>query len=384
MKILHTGDWHLGHTLYGYDRTQEQEAMITRMADIVRKERPDAFLLCGDVYHTAQPSASVQTMLSDGLVKIHEACPEMVIAAIAGNHDSAAKHEIFRTPWRALKVFTIGALEKERIGEHIIEVPDKGFIIAMPYSSERNIPEGFFKNALDKVKELNINNLPIVMMAHATVKGCDFTGHDNASEFTVGGIDSFDLKEFGAGYDYLALGHIHHKQNITDNVRYCGAPLAVSFDERFSHSVSIVEIDSHGAVPKVQEIEIENLHPLVTLPATNFATWEDAKKLLQEYPNDIASYIRLNVEIDGMLPVEANYEAVKLTESKKCKFCCINAQRKQAKQSDAKILTVQEFQSEDPIDIARRYAQDTGCEFTDEMKQLFNEARKEVDFDTRK
>ena len=24
MKILHSADWHLGHQLYGYDRTEEQ------------------------------------------------------------------------------------------------------------------------------------------------------------------------------------------------------------------------------------------------------------------------------------------------------------------------------------------------------------------------
>ena len=27
MKILHTSDWHLGHTLYNYDRTAEQQAL---------------------------------------------------------------------------------------------------------------------------------------------------------------------------------------------------------------------------------------------------------------------------------------------------------------------------------------------------------------------
>lgn len=26
MKILHTSDWHLGHTLYNYDRTAEQQS----------------------------------------------------------------------------------------------------------------------------------------------------------------------------------------------------------------------------------------------------------------------------------------------------------------------------------------------------------------------
>ena len=67
MKILHTSAWHLGHTLYNYDRTEEQQAMLEQMVSIVEEQKPDVFLLCGDVYHTPQPSAAVQTMLSDGL-----------------------------------------------------------------------------------------------------------------------------------------------------------------------------------------------------------------------------------------------------------------------------------------------------------------------------
>ena len=45
MKILHTSDWHLGHTLYNYDRTEEQMAMLLQMVNIVREEKPDVFLL---------------------------------------------------------------------------------------------------------------------------------------------------------------------------------------------------------------------------------------------------------------------------------------------------------------------------------------------------
>ena len=79
MKILHTSDWHLGHTLYNYDRTEEQLAMLSQMVHIVERERPDVFLLCGDVYHTSQPSASVQTMMAEALVRIHAANPLMTI-----------------------------------------------------------------------------------------------------------------------------------------------------------------------------------------------------------------------------------------------------------------------------------------------------------------
>lgn len=160
MKILHTSDWHLGHTLYNYDRTEEQMAMLEQMAEIVENHKPDLFLLCGDVYHTSQPSAAVQTMLTDGLVRIHNAYPEMTIVMTAGNHDSGTKHEIFKTPWRALGVYAIGQLEKENPDEHIIEIPGKGYVVAVPYANERTIPDGFFQQLLDRVNERNTEGLP--------------------------------------------------------------------------------------------------------------------------------------------------------------------------------------------------------------------------------
>ena len=339
MKILHTSDWHLGHILYNYDRTEEQLSMLDQMVSIVEEQKPDVFLLCGDVYHTSQPSAAIQTMLSEALVRIHDANPGM---------------------------------KKENMDEHIIDVPGKGYIVAIPYANERNFPEGFFQQLLDRVAEKNTEGLPVVMTAHTTVKGSDFTGHDHATDMTVGGIDSLELKELGEGYDYLALGHIHHGQFVHSgkhNVRYCGTPLPISFDENYSHSVSIVEIMKHGESPVVKEIEIQNPHPLVTLPTDGYTSWEEAKSLLSNFPDNIPAYIRLNVEIDDYLPVEANAEAALLTEGKQCRFCHINHKRKAANQSETKVMTVQEFQSEDPINIAKRYAE--------AMEMVANDSRNE-------
>ena len=386
MKILHTSDWHLGHVLYGYDRTDEQQAMLDQMVSIVAEQKPDVFLLCGDVYHTSQPSAAVQTMLTDGMVSIHNAHPQMKIVMTAGNHDSGTKHEIFRTPWRALGVYAIGQLEKENMDEHIIEVPEKGYVIAVPYANERNIPDGFFQQLLDRVAERNTEGLPVVLTAHTTVKGCDFTGHDHASEYSVGGIDSFELEQMGDGYDYLALGHIHHEQFVhtgKHNVRYCGTPLAVSFDENFPHSVSMVEIERHGDTPTIEKIEIENPRPLVTLPTEGAASWEEAKELLEKFPDDIPAYLRLNVEIDDFLPVEANEEAASLAKRKQCRFCYINAKRKMDRQSEVKVLTVQEFQEENPVEIAKRYAEYSGICFDEELESMFKEAMAMVADDSR-
>ena len=386
MKILHTSDWHLGHTLYGYDRTEEQQSMLDQMVDIVTKEKPDVFLLCGDVYHTPQPSAAVQKMLSDGLMNIRNAHPQMTIVMTAGNHDSGSKHEVFQSPWQALNVHAIGQLDKDQPENHIIHVPGKGFIVAIPYANERNIPEGFFQQLLDLVAERNANDLPVVMSAHTTVKGADFTGHDHATEYTVGGIDSLDLEQMGDGYDYLALGHIHREQFVHSgkhNVRYSGTPIPVSFDETFAHLISLVEIDSHGGAPAVRKIEIHNPHPLVTLPADGLATWDEAKELLTNFPDDIAAYIRLNVEVDGFLPAGANEEAAKLTSGKQCRFCHINTKRKTADTSQTKVMTVQEFTEKKPVEIARQYAADAGIAFDAEMEDVFGEVMKMVDDDLR-
>ena len=180
----------------------------------------------------------------------------------------------------------------------------------------------------------------------------------------------------GTGYDYLALGHIHHGQFIHSgrhNVRYCGTPIPVSFDERYMHSVSIAEIAEHGESPAVREIEINPHRPLVTLPTDGAATWEEAKALLQDFPSEIDAYIRLNVVVDDYLPVEANAEAQMICEEKKCKFCVINSRRQNRDQREARIMTVQEFKMEDPMAIAERYAEDLGEKFDEEMRELFNE-----------
>lgn len=386
MKILHTSDWHLGHTLYNYDRTEEQLSMLKQVEDIVRKHQPDVFLLCGDIYHTSQPSAAVQTMLSEAIINIRNANPNMTMIITAGNHDSATRHEIFTTPWKALKVHTIGNLDKNNINKHIIKIDNIGYIIAIPYTYERNIPEGFFQEILDTVSNLNTENLPVVMTAHTTIHGCDFIGHDHATEYTVGGIDAFNIEQMGEGYDYLALGHIHHEQFIhtgKHNVRYSGTPIAINFDENYPHSISLVEIDKHGEAPRVTKIEISNPHPLVTLPTEGLTSWDEALNLLKNFPNDISAYIRLNVEIESFLPPNANAEALAIAQNKQCRFCYINAKRKSTQQTNTKTFTVQEFQAQNPIVIVQQYIEDSGAEFTDEIKTLFQEAITLIDEESR-
>jgi predicted phosphodiesterase len=155
MKILHTSDWHLGHILYNYERTEEQKSMIEQILSIVQEHKPDVFLIAGDIYHTSQPSSYVQTLFANSITKLHNLNPKMQIIITAGNHDSAIKHEIFRQPWQALNVHTIGAVDKKNIFQHIIEIENQGFVIAIPYCHERNLPENFYQSLLEEVAKRN-------------------------------------------------------------------------------------------------------------------------------------------------------------------------------------------------------------------------------------
>lgn len=157
MKILHTSDWHLGHRLYDYDRVEEQQSMLDQIADIVADKQPDVFLLAGDVFDSSAPSASTQKMYVQAMLKICEANKDMQVVVIAGNHDSAAKLDVEKDLWEVLRVHTICYIEKEHLENLIIELPGKGFVIAVPYCYDRNMPENLWQDLQDMVAQRNTN-----------------------------------------------------------------------------------------------------------------------------------------------------------------------------------------------------------------------------------
>lgn len=352
--------------------------MLEQVVDIVRDERPDVFLLCGDIYHTTQPSASVQRMFADTMVEIHSACPEMQIFITAGNHDSASRHEIFSTPWRALNVTTVGSVDSSNLDSLIFEISNKCFVIAVPYCHERNMPDSLFQQLLDRAAEMNSENLPVLMMAHTAVSGCDFKGHEEMSETMIGGIDSINIHDFGTGYDYLALGHIHHGQTIKGSkgrARYSGSPLPVSFDEEYPHSVSIVEISDKESKPGIRERFIENKLPLVSLPADGYSSFDKAIELLKAFPDETEAYIRLNVEISDFLPHLAREEALATAREKRCRFCHINAVRKcNTEEHDLhNSLSIGELKKMSPFKIAEKFADEKGIIIGEDVRSLLKE-----------
>ncbi|WP_217563420.1 exonuclease subunit SbcD, partial [Paenibacillus sp. GbtcB18] len=60
MRILHTGDWHLGRTLEGRSRFEDQVAFVDELVRIDREGSIDLVLLAGDVYDTDNPPAAAE------------------------------------------------------------------------------------------------------------------------------------------------------------------------------------------------------------------------------------------------------------------------------------------------------------------------------------
>ena len=383
MKILHTSDWHLGHALYNYDRTVEQQAFLTQLSRITAEEKPDAMVVSGDIYHYSSPAAATQKMYTDAMLNIHKACPEMTIIVTAGNHDSSSKLEIDSNLWQHFGLNVVGSIERTaeavNLDKHIIEVRNgrqiKGYVVAVPHVYPQNFPildaetpreqrqACFFQALLDEVEKRNTAHLPVVLMAHLSIEGSDRSGHDES----IGGIEYVPLSTMGEGYDYLALGHIHCPQDIKGShhrARYCGTPLPVSFDETYPHSVSIIELEK-GAEPRISTRDIETPIPLVTLPHDP-VPFEEALKLLEEYPEEKPAYLRLNVLTKGYLPPDCNEKASNAAKGKACKYCYIKTTRE--RQTDAegiKHISIQEMQEMSPLDIAKLYYRETEGEEMD-------------------
>ena len=387
MKIIHTSDWHLGHALYNYSREEEHADMLRQITQMVMEEKPDALIISGDVYDTMQPSTSVQTMLADALVEIHRANPSMLTVCIAGNHDSGSRHTIYRTPWKALNVEMVGTIARDsRLDDYIFKVEGKGYIVAVPFAADRFMPEDVFIRLQEMVAEMNKEEqLPVFLAAHLAVARCDYRGHDMSTDDIIGGLGCQELNIFGEGYDYIALGHIHKNQRLDSDGRiyYCGTPIAMSFDEVYrgnQHCVMLVECERHGDMPSVKPLEISNPRPLVNIPQEGFDSWEKVKSEFTNYPDNIPSYIRLNVEVEDYLPSGANDEASAIADGKDCRFCIINSKRKEAvqQQQERRAFTTSEFKQLDTTDVARMWIESKGDIFDDSMRAVIEEVKKDI------
>nr|WSZ94868.1 exonuclease SbcCD subunit D [Streptomyces sp. NBC_00857] len=239
MRILHTSDWHLGRSFHRVSLLDAQAAFLDHLVGTVRAREVDAVVVAGDVYDRAVPPLAAVELFDQALHRLAEAGVPTVM--ISGNHDSARR-------------LGVGAGLIGRAGIHLRTDPahcDTPVLLSdahgevafygLPYLEPALVRDEFKASkagheavlgaAMERVRaDLagRDEGTRSVVLAHAFVAG----GAPSESErdITVGGVASVPAGVFD-GVDYVALGHLHGSQALTERVRYAGSPLAYSFSE---------------------------------------------------------------------------------------------------------------------------------------------------------
>jgi exonuclease SbcD len=302
IRFLHTSDWHLGLELGGHDRLPEQERFLAWLLDRCVEREVDALLVAGDVYDVLQPPIAAQALLARFLVEFHRRLPDSVAVLIAGNHDSAPRMEAPLPFAEALgRIHLVGNFHPEDPVRHLIALTGAdgrpaAWCLAIPFLRpsdlecrllEDELPEAARCRAIAEAYSTMVAlarkedpTLPVVAMGHLSLAGSLKAGSERV---LIGGVESVAAEAIAAGADYMALGHIHRgQQRERGNVRYCGTPYPVGFDEvRHRHQVLIVELEATGDRPRIEALDVPVFVELLRLydPPT---TWEELEKRLRE------------------------------------------------------------------------------------------------------
>jgi len=294
MKLIHLSDLHLGKRFPDRSLIEDQAYILQQILTIIDAEQPEAVLIAGDVYDKSVPSAEAVELLDDFLFRL--ASRKLQVFISSGNHDSPER-------------LCFGGRLMTDSGIHLSPVYDGQIapiqvenvnIYMLPFLKPAHVrrffPDAGIESYTDAVR-VAIGQMKIdidscnVLLAHQFVTGaatCD------SEEISVGGSDNVDAAVF-AGFDYVALGHIHGPQNIVpDKIRYCGTPLKYSFSEcHHKKSVTVVEL---GDSVRVHTVELKPLRDLREIRGT----YEEltAKSYWENTPREDYLHIILTDEED--------------------------------------------------------------------------------------
>ena len=117
LKLIHTADWHLGQTFFGYDREAEHEAFLGFLTNLLVERETDVLLIAGDVFDVTNPSAGAQRRFYRFLREANRLNPGLQIVIIAGNHDSAIRLEAPNPLLEELNTSIVGIVGRTDSGE---------------------------------------------------------------------------------------------------------------------------------------------------------------------------------------------------------------------------------------------------------------------------
>ena len=264
MKIIHTSDWHLDHSLYHRRRTEEFSAFLAWMLQTLAENNADVLVISGDIFNTRTPSVQAQEMYYDFLKRVRKdyvqgksRCRHVVI--VAGNHDSPAFLAAPREVLEFLEVYVITGVERNVLFLKNREETEAVLVAAVPFLPAREVTvskDG--ETAEEKSRNLNLGirdvyhellaearrvaaefgaeNVPIITTGHLFTQGGktgDETHSSGFRELYVGSLEHFPADGFPDDFDYVALGHLHVPQRVAgrEHVRYSGSPIPIDFSE---------------------------------------------------------------------------------------------------------------------------------------------------------
>ena len=255
MKLLHLSDLHIGKRVNEFSMLEDQKYILEQILKIARETKPDAVLIAGDLYDRGVPSAEAVTLLDDFLTEL---AGTATVLAASGNHDSPERLDFGSRLMRKSGVTIAGVFRGK---PEFVDLADSFGTVRVhllpflkpaavsPFFPDDTVEsfEDAVRLALDSAELIGGRN---VLVAHQFVTaGREEPLRCDSEMISVGGAENVDASVF-AGFDYVALGHLHGAQRIGgDQIRYAGSPLKYSFSEaRRSKSVTLVELGEPGKV----------------------------------------------------------------------------------------------------------------------------------------
>lgn len=308
IRILHTADWHLGQTFFGYDRVEEHVHFLQWLARELKENKIDVLLVAGDVFDVSNPSATSQRMFYHFIRQVTEENPKLQLVVVAGNHDSAARLEApvpllqeMRTEIRGIVRKHEGEIDYDHL---IVELKNsegevEALCLAVPFLRQGDYPvvatdgnpyaEGvkeLYVRLQERALQRRKDGQALVAVGHLQATGSEIAERDFSERTIIGGLECVSPDTFTEQIAYTALGHIHKSQRVSgrENVRYAGSPLPMSFAEReYHHGVVIVTLAEGWAV-EIEKREYIPLVGLLSVPRGKAATPEEVLEELAHLP----------------------------------------------------------------------------------------------------
>ena len=403
IRILHTADWHLGQTFFGYDRTEEHTIFLDWLAKEIRDKEIDALIIAGDVFDVSNPSATSQRMYYQFIYRVTAENPNLQIVIVAGNHDSAARLEAPLPLLQAMRTEVRGVVRKQDGGEidhdHlIIELKNRRgevelLCMAVPFLRQGDYPvvqtdgnpyaEGvrkLYTQLLQRAWERRKGGQSIMAIGHLQATGSEIAEKDYSERTVIGGLECVSPEVFSEQIAYTALGHIHKAQRVSgrENVRYSGSPIPMSFAEKYYHHGVVMVTFDEGCAVEIERLECPKLITLLSVPNGAAEQPESVLKALRELPeiNGEAPYLEVKVLLDEPEPMlrqqveealaDKNYRLARIVSTYR------QEEGKVEKGNDVWIKGLQEMS---PLQIVQSvFEKSYQTEMSDELTELFQEA----------